>query len=83
MDETKDWIANTRQELSRRQFLAGTAATGVSLVGFAAAATPVAGQVIRTGTEGLSARESAVASGDLQVPIYAARPARGSIRSSW
>ncbi len=75
MDETKDWIANARQDLSRRQFLAGAAATGAGLAGFAVAATPVAGQVITTGTEGLAVAESKVMSGDFQVPIYEARPA--------
>ena len=75
MDETKDWIANARQDLSRRQFLAGAAATGVSLAGFAVAATPVAGQIITTSTEGLVVAESKVQSGDFQVPIYEARPA--------
>ena len=75
MDETKDWIANARQDLSRRQFLAGAAATGVSLAGFAVAATPVAGQIITTPTEGLVVAESKVQSGDFQVPIYEARPA--------
>jgi len=75
MDETKDWIANARQDLSRRQFLAGAAVTGVSLAGFAVAATPVAGQVITTPTEGLAVTESKVQVGDFQVPIYEARPA--------
>jgi carboxymethylenebutenolidase len=75
MDETKDWIANARQDLSRRQFLAGAAATGVSLAGFAVAATPVAGQVITTPTDGLAVAESKVPAEDFQVPIYEARPA--------
>ncbi len=75
MDETKDWIANAKQDLSRRQFLAGTAATGGSLAGFAVAATPVAGQIITTSTEGLVVAESKVRNGDFQVPIYEARPA--------
>lgn len=75
MDETKDWIANARQDVSRRQFLAGAAATGVSLAGFAVAATPVAGQIITTPTEGLVVADSKVPAGDFQVPIYEARPA--------
>src|SRR5574337_294684 len=75
MDETKDWIANARQDLSRRQFLAGAAATGVSLAGYAVAATPVAGQIIATSTQGLVVEDSKVQSGDFQVPIYEARPA--------
>jgi carboxymethylenebutenolidase len=75
MDETKDWIANASLDLSRRQFLAGAAATGVSLAGFAVAATPVAGQIITTSTEGLVVTDSKVQSGNFQVPIYEARPA--------
>ncbi len=75
MDETKDWIANAKQDLSRRQFLAGAAATGASLAGFAVAATPVAGQIITTSTEGLLVTDSKVQSGNFQVPIYEARPA--------
>lgn len=75
MDETEDWIANARPDLSRREFLAGAAVTGVSLAGFAVAATPVAGQIITTSTEGLVVSESKVRSGDFQVPIYEARPA--------
>jgi carboxymethylenebutenolidase len=75
VDETKDWIANARQDVSRRQFLAGAAATGVSLAGFAVSATPVAGQIITTPTEGLVAADSKVPAGDFQVPIYEARPA--------
>jgi carboxymethylenebutenolidase len=75
MEETKDWIANARQAMSRRQFMAGVGATGVSLAGFAIAASPVAGQIITTSTEGLATAESKVPSGDFQVPIYEARPA--------
>jgi len=75
MEEPKDWIANARQGLSRREFMAGAAATSVSLAGFAIAAGPVAGQVITTPTEGLAVRESKVPSGDFQVPVYEARPA--------
>ena len=74
MEEPKDWIANARHGLSRREFMAGAAATSVSLAGFAIAAGPVAGQVITTPTEGLTVRESKVPSGDFQVPIYEARP---------
>jgi len=75
MEEPKDWIANARQGVSRREFMAGAAAAGVSLAGFAIAAGPVAGQVITTSTQGLDVGESEVASGDFQVPIYEARPA--------
>ncbi len=74
MEETKDWIANARQAMSRRQFMAGVSATGVSLAGFAIAANPVAGQIITTPTDGLATAESKVPSGDFQVPIYEARP---------
>lgn len=70
-----DWIANARQDPSRRQFLAGAAATGVGLAGFAVAATPVAGQVITTPTDGLAVADARVPAGDFQVPIYEARPA--------
>jgi carboxymethylenebutenolidase len=75
MDEMKDWIANVRQDLSRRQFLAEAAITGASLAGFAVAATPVAGQIITTSTEGLVVSESKVKNGDFQVPVYEARSA--------
>ena len=74
MEEPKDWIANARQGVSRREFMAGAAAAGVSLAGFAIAAGPVAGQVITTSTEGLDVGESTVSSGDFEVPIYEARP---------
>ncbi|MBI2457343.1 MAG: dienelactone hydrolase family protein, partial [candidate division NC10 bacterium] len=53
---------------------AGVGATGVSLAGFAVAATPVAGQIITTPTDGLVAADSKVPAGDFQVPIYEARP---------
>jgi carboxymethylenebutenolidase len=74
MEEPKDWIANARQGVSRREFMAGAAASSVSLAGFAIAAGPVAGQVITTPTEGLAVRELKVPSGDFQVPLYEARP---------
>lgn len=70
----EDWISNARQEMSRREFIAGVGATGVSLAGFAVAATPVAGQIITTPTDGLVAADSKVPAGDFQVPIYEARP---------
>lgn len=75
MEETKDWIANTKQDFSRRTFLVGVGAAGVSLAGFAVAATPVAGQIITTPTDGLVADEAKVPAGDFQVPIYEAWPA--------
>ncbi len=71
----EDWIANSYGGLSRREFLTRMGATGVGLAGFAIAATPVAGQVITTPSEGLTTADGKVASGDFQVPIYEARPA--------
>ena len=40
-DPRADWLANARDGMSRRQFLAAGAAAGATLAGFAAAATPV------------------------------------------
>ena len=71
----EDWIANAYDGMSRRQFLARMGAAGVTLAGFAVAATPVAGEVITTPTEGLKVTEGKVSSGDFQVPIYEAHPA--------
>jgi carboxymethylenebutenolidase len=70
-----DWIANAYEGMSRRQFLARMSAAGVTLAGFAAAASPVAGEVITTSTDGLTVADGKVPSGDFQVPIYEARPA--------
>lgn len=70
----KDWIANAYEGMSRRQFLAGIGAAGVSLSGFAIAAIPVAGEVINTSTGGLVVAESKVLSEGFLVPIYEARP---------
>jgi carboxymethylenebutenolidase len=70
----KDWIANAYEGMSRRQFLARMTAAGVSLAGFAIAASPVAGEVISTPTNGLTVADSKVPSGDFQVPTYEARP---------
>jgi carboxymethylenebutenolidase len=70
-----DWIANSYEGMSRRQFLARMSAAGVTLAGFAAAASPVAGEVITTSTDGLTVADGKVPSGDFQVPIYEARPA--------
>jgi acetyl esterase/lipase len=50
----EDWIANAYEGMSRRQFLARMTASGVSLAGFAIAASPVAGEIIPTPTEGLA-----------------------------
>ena len=71
----EDWLVNAYGGMSRRQFLARMSAAGVGLVGFAAAASPVAGEIITTTAEGLAIAESKVPSGDFQVPIYEARPA--------
>jgi carboxymethylenebutenolidase len=75
LTDTDDWLSNAGEGVSRRQFLAGVGVTGVSLVGFAIAANPVAAQVITTSTEGLTVTDTKVSSGGFQVPIYEARPA--------
>lgn len=71
----EDWLANAYGGMSRRDFLAKLGVAGVGLAGFALAATPVAGKVITTATEGLSAADGTVSSGGFAVPIYAVRPA--------
>ena len=71
----EDWLSNAYTGMSRRQFLAKMSAAGAGLVGFAIAASPVAGEVITTATEGLAVADGRVASGDFQMPIYEARPA--------
>jgi len=71
----EDWLANAYDGMSRREFLAKVGVAGVGLAGFAVAATPVAGKVITTATEGLSAADGTVSSGGFAVPIYAVRPA--------
>ena len=71
----EDWIANAYEGMSRRQFLARMSAAGVTLAGFAIAASPVAGEVITTPTDGLKVTGGKVPSGDFQIPIYEARPA--------
>src|SRR4030042_1765840 len=71
----EDWLVNAYEGMSRRQFLARMSAAGVGLVGFAAAASPVAGEIITTPAEGRVTGEGKVPSGDFQVPIYEARPA--------
>jgi carboxymethylenebutenolidase len=71
----EDWIANAYDGMSRRQFLARMSAAGVTLAGFAVAATPVAGEVITTPIDGLKVTEGQVPSGDFRVPIYEAHPA--------
>ncbi len=69
------WLAIAYGGLSRREFLARVGVAGVGLAGFAIAATPVAGQVIKTPDAGLTIDTGKVASGDFQVPIYTACPA--------
>ena len=71
----EDWIANTYQGLSRRQFLARMGAVGVGLAGYAIAATPVAGQVVSTTADRLATADGKVPIGDFSIPIYEARPA--------
>ena len=73
----EDWLANAYEGMSRRQFLARMSAAGVTLAGFAVAANPVAGEVITTLADGLTVADGKVPSGDVQVPIYEARPAGG------
>ena len=71
----EDWIANTYQGMSRRQFLARMGAVGVGLAGYAIAATPVAGQVVSTPADRLATADGKVPIGDFSIPIYEARPA--------
>lgn len=71
----EDWLANAYDGLSRREFLSRVGIAGVGLAGFALAATPVAGKVIATPAEGLSAADGTVLSGGFAVPVYEVRPA--------
>ena len=71
----EDWLANAYEGMSRRQFLAKAGATGVSLVGFAIAATPVAGEIINTPISGIDVKEGTIPSGTFPMPIYEAKPA--------
>ena len=71
----EDWLANAYDGLSRREFLAKAGVAGVGLAGFAPAATPVAGKVVSTSAEGLSAADGTVLSGGFAVPVYEVRPA--------
>ena len=71
----EDWIANAYEGMSRRQFLARMSVAGAGLAGFALAASPVAGEVITTPTDGLAVTDAKVPSGDFQVPVYQSRPA--------
>jgi carboxymethylenebutenolidase len=75
LDDLDDWLSNAAAGVSRRQFLAGVSATGASLVGFAVAANPVAGQVVTTPAAGLIVADATVPSAGFPLPIYEARPA--------
>lgn len=71
---TRDWLANAYHGMTRREFLARAAVTGAVLAGYAPAATPVAGEVITTSSDGLAAAEGTVTAADFQIPVYEARP---------
>ncbi len=71
----EDWLANAYGGLSRRDFLARVGIAGVGLAGFCLAATPVAGRVVATPAEGLSATDGTVLSEGFAVPVYEVRPA--------
>jgi carboxymethylenebutenolidase len=71
---TEDWLSNAYAGMTRRQFIARMSASGIGLAGFAAAASSVAGEVITTSAEGITAAEGKVISEDFPVPIYEARP---------
>jgi len=72
---TMDWLANAYAGMSRRQFLSTVGATGAGLAGFAVASKAVAGEIIRTPTDGLTVTETTIPSGGFPLPIYEARPA--------
>lgn len=73
-DPAMDWLANSYAGMSRRQFLARSAAAGADLMGFAVAAKPVAGEVVQTSAEGLWTSAVTVPAGDFAIPAYVARP---------
>jgi carboxymethylenebutenolidase len=74
MNMVEDWLANTYDGMSRRQFLARMSAAGIGLTGFAIASSSIAGEVITTPSAGLIVTEGKVLSGDFPVPIYEAHP---------
>jgi carboxymethylenebutenolidase len=74
MEMEKDWISNAYEGMSRRQFLAQVSAAGAAIAGFAIASKAVAGEIIKTPTDGLTVADGEVASGGFQLPIYEARP---------
>lgn len=62
------------QGLTRRAMLVA----GGTLAGYAIAADPVLAQAIKTDTQGIVAGEHEVRIGDYAMPVYEARPERGS-----
>jgi carboxymethylenebutenolidase len=70
----EDWLSNAYEGMTRRQFIARMSAAGAGIAGFAAASSPVAGEIITTSAEGITAVQGKVNSGDFPVPIYEARP---------
>ena len=71
----EDWLSNSYDGMSRRQFLARMSDAGVGLAGFAVASSSVAGEVITTSTIGIFVADGKVLSGGFPVPIYEAHPA--------
>jgi len=66
-------LVTNREKLTRREFVAGSLATG-----FALAVQPVCAQtMIVTDTAGLTAGEIRIAVGDSTIPAYVASPAQG------
>jgi carboxymethylenebutenolidase len=61
-----------RVELSRREAIVGTLATG-----FALAVSPAGAETITTSSDGLVAGEVKIPVGDMQIPAYRAMPAKG------
>jgi len=61
-----------RGELSRREAIVGTLATG-----FALAVSPAGAETITTSSDGLVAGEVKIPVGDMQIPAYRAMPAKG------
>ena len=71
----EDWISNAYEGMSRRQFLARMTAAGAAITGFAIASKAVAGEIVKTPTDGLAVTDGKVGVGGFQVPIYEAHPA--------
>jgi len=74
VDMIDDWLSNAYEGMSRRQFLARASTIGAGLTGFAAASSSVAGEVITTPTDWITAADAKVLSGDFPIPIYEAHP---------